>query len=116
MLALTRNTRSFTSADLHGERERREQDLAGRLRIRRNAVRAAEIVEGSKRNHPERTAASERRLGHRIDGSVASCGHDHTPPLARALHDIVGNCFQSRRLAHFVQRKLAPRVRQRLSE
>ncbi|MDT4857075.1 hypothetical protein FQZ97_914870 [compost metagenome] len=62
---------------LHGPGLLREQHLQRLRRVARDAVGAAEIVEGALRQHAEGAAAAQRGLGHGVDGAVAARGHHH---------------------------------------
>src|SRR5690349_1461537 len=54
--------------DLHLVGALPEQNAARLLHIRGDAMRAAKVIEGAERQHPEEAALAERRLCHRVDG------------------------------------------------
>ena len=84
-LALTRNTRSLTSPTCTGCACSCSSTCMACAGVGRNAVRAAEVVEGALRQHAEGAAAAEHGLGHGVDGAVAAGGHDDATGLLRAL-------------------------------
>ena len=69
-------------AHLHRPGDLVHQQLQRPDRIRRNAVRTAEVVEGALRQHAECATAVQRGLCHGVDGAIAARGHHH--PVERA--------------------------------
>ena len=81
-------------------RLRGQQHLQRLGRIARNAMGAAEIVEGALRQHAKGQPAAERGLRHGVDGAVAARGHHHAADCAGPLHRLARERLHRGALIH----------------
>ena len=93
---------------LHRLHRRVQQQLHGLRGVLRNAVRAAEVVEGALRQHAEGAAAAQHGLRHGVQRAVAAGGDDHAACRLGALHRIARDDRQAPRVVHLQQMQLAP--------
>ena len=75
-----------------------QQRTRGGFGVERDAMRAAEIVEGALRDHPHRAAAGKCGLRHRVDRAVAAGRNHRTAVLTRQLHGTRNGVAQAARL------------------